>query len=375
LGFVKLVQSRQPPPKLDRPQFGLAVEAVTAEVRDMPVKVRAFGTVRARKEVEVTSQIKGQVVEVSHNLVSGGFVSEGELLLRVEPRDFELAVEAARAEVARAEYELTRASGEAEVARQEYEMLRDNPPEVFKRNPPTEDSLLFHGPQLDLARANLAAAKARLAETELNLSRTEIRAPYAARVRSEAVDVGQYLTVGKSVATLYSIDVAEIVFPVPDEDLKWIGGVALLQGKSPGPKVTVRAQRGGEEHQWPGRVVRTEGVVDPQTRMVHLVVEVLDPYRRGRAPLTVGLFVAGEIHGGALKGVVRLPRHALRENDTVWLAEAPGKLRVQPVEVARVTESEVLLYSGVKLGDRVIVSRIDAVTDGMKIRIPGGMAE
>ena len=194
IGFVKLVQSRQPPPKRERPHLGPLVRVAPAHSQDVAVTVTAHGNVRPRKQLDITPQVSGVVLEVSPNLISGGFVAEGALLLRIDPRDYQLAVEKARAEGARAAYELTRAEEEAQVARQEWEMLRDNPPPAFLEQPPAEDSLLFHGPQLDLAQANVDAARARLAEAELALMRTEVRAPYAARVREESVALGQFVS-------------------------------------------------------------------------------------------------------------------------------------------------------------------------------------
>ena len=115
------------------------VRVTPVRSEDVAVTVTAFGTVRPRKQLDITPQVSGVVLEVSPNLISGGFVAEGELLLRIDPRDYELAVERARAEGARATYELTRASEEAEVARQEWEMLRDNSPSAFGDQPPAAD--------------------------------------------------------------------------------------------------------------------------------------------------------------------------------------------------------------------------------------------
>ena len=371
VGFVKLVQSRQPPLKRERPHLGPLVRVAPARSQEVAVTVTAFGNVRPRKQLDITPQVSGLVLEVSPNLIDGGFVKEGELLLRIDPRDYQLAVDKARAEGARAVYELTRAEEEAEVARQEWEMLRDNPPPAFLEQPPAEDSLLFHGPQLNLAQANVDAARARLAEAELALTRTEVRSPYAARVREESVALGQFVSAGRSLATLYSIDVVEIVLPVPDTDLAWIGGEAILTGGN-GPAVTVSVERGGERQQWPGRVVRTDGVIDPKTRMVHLIVEVHEPFRKGRAPLTVGMFVQGEVQGRRLRGVVPLPRHTLREGDTVWVVDGESRLRIREAAVARVTDATVYLSRGVADGERVILSRLDAVTDGMAVRVVEG---
>ncbi|NOY45217.1 MAG: efflux RND transporter periplasmic adaptor subunit, partial [Deltaproteobacteria bacterium] len=233
--------------------------------------------------------------------------------------------------------------------------------------PPDDDSLLFRGPQLRQARAELEAARARVATAELALERTVLRAPFAARVRSEAVDLGQYVSPGKAVARLYATDAVEVVFPVATEDLGWIG--------RPDPKTGPMAELEGtfgRPGRWRGRVVRTEAVVDEASRTVGLVVRVPDPFRPGRVPLPVGLFVTGRIQGRVLRGVFPLPREALREGGVVWVVDGAGRLRFRPVEVVRVEGDRALVSRGLSAGDRVVVTRVDAATDGMAVRVAEG---
>ena len=360
VGFVKLVKGRRPPPKLERVHRGPLVRVAVAEARDVAVTVKAYGTVRPRDELDVTPRVAGELVEVSPSLVSGGFVRRGELLLRIDPRDYELAVERARADVAKAEYELALARSRAEAARDEWRAVHGDAPM------PPEDSLVLQGPQLAAARAGVAAARARLAEAELALERTAIRAPFDGRVLDETVIRGQYVAAGRAVARIYPTDVVEVVLPVSEEDLGWIGPLSAR------PRVRARARVAGRPAEWWGRVVRTEGVIDPETRMARLVAEFPEPFRRGRPPLTVGLFVEAEIAGRTLEGVVPIPAHALRENDTVWVVGGDGRLRIRRVRVARAAGSRVLVAEGLEPGDRVVLTRIDAVTDGMVVRVADG---
>lgn len=358
VGFRALVETRKPPVRQERVRQGPLVRVWKAQPEDVRVEVTAHGTVRPAAEIDLVPQVAGEVVEISPNLVSGGFVAEGEVLVRIDRADYELQLRAARAEVERATYQLERIRAEAESAREEWRQVYGEDP------PPDDDSLLFRGPQLRQARAELEAARARVATAELALERTVLRAPFAARVRSEAVDLGQYVSPGKAVARLYATDAVEVVFPVATEDLGWID--------RPDPKTGPMAELEGtfgRPGRWQGRVVRTEAVVDEASRTVGLVVRVPDPFRPGRVPLPVGLFVTGRIRGRVLRGVFPLPREALREGGVVWVVDDAGRLRFRPVEVVRVEGDRVLVSRGLSAGDRVVVTRVGAATDGMTVRV------
>ena len=359
LGFKALVESRKPPPRREQIRAGPLVRVVTATPEDVRVEVVAYGTVRPATEIELAPQVSGMVVEVSPNLVSGGFVAEGEILARIDPRDYELELRAARAAVEQATFQLEKVRAEAEAAREEWRQVYGDRP------PPEEAGLLFRGPQLRRARADLEAARARVEAARLALERTVLRAPFAARVRSENVDVGQYLTPGRAIARLYATDAVEVVFPVATGDLGWIDPPHPERG----PRVVVEGTYAGRKARWEGRIVRTEAEVDAASRTVGLVARVEEPFRAGRDPLVVGLFVTGRIQGKTLRHVFPLPREALREGSVVWVVDNGGSLRFRPVEVARVEGDRVLVSHGLEPGERVVVSRVDAVADGMAVRV------
>jgi hypothetical protein len=176
----------------------------------------------------------------------------------------------------------------------------------------------------------------------------------------------------------------EIRLPIPDEELAFLDLPLDYRGSDPqsgsdvtgddadGPSVLLRARFAGRDHTWQGRVVRTEGQIDPGTRMVHVVVEVPDPYGRGadadRPPLAVGLFVEAEIRGRVAPDVAVLPRRALRGEDRVWLVDAAGRLRARQIEVLRTERERVLVAGGLEVGEQVVVSPLSTPVEGMRVQ-------
>jgi multidrug efflux pump subunit AcrA (membrane-fusion protein) len=200
-------------------------------------------------------------------------------------------------------------------------------------------------------------------------------------VRQKNVDVGQFVTIGSPVGVIYAIDYAEIRLPLPDSDLAFLDLPLVYRGQrasQKGPRVTLRADFAGQVHEWEGRIVRTEGEIDAESRMVHAVAQVTNPYGRGkdpgRPPLAAGLFVEAEIEGHHAKGIVALPRAALRENSRVLVVDSEDRLRFRTVDLLRVTREEVFVRAGLAAEERVCLSPLEAVTDGMKVRTDSGDA-
>ena len=378
--FLLLTSLRTQPPRMAPVVQDPLVETVQAAPGPVRVLVRAQGTVRPDREIDLVPQVGGRIVWISDQMEAGGFFAAGQVLARIDPEDFELAVDQTEAEVARARYQLEIARGEAEVAGEEWERLEAGGPEP--------SSLALHIPQMRLAEAALKAAQARLREARLHLERTRLQAPFAGRVRSTELDLGQYVSPGRAVARLYGTERAEVPVPVPHEELAWIDIPApapssphqaqaadapppeLPRGATGPGQVLLRARYAGSDHTWKGRVVRSEGQIDPRSRMVNLVVEVDDPYGAwsgATAPLMAGLFVDVEIQGRPLQDVRTIPRRALHAGGVVWLA-VDGRLRLQPVEVVRVGREEALVRFDAEPGARVITSQLKGVTEGMAVR-------
>jgi RND family efflux transporter MFP subunit len=303
---------------------------------------------------------------VSPSLASGGFFEKDEELLKVDRREYELAVIQARSAVAQAELTLATEQEESDLARKEWESLGEGDP----------TPLTFREPQVAQAKATLASAQAALDRTEYDLERTVVKAPYAGRIRTKSVDVGQFVSRGAVVASVYAVDFAEVRLPIPDAQLEYVNLPLAFRGQddqTEGPKVILRADFAGREHTWQGRIIRTEAEIDPQSRMVQAVARVADPYgqdrRGGRPPLAVGMFVEAEIEGNWAASVTVLPRSALRGRDTVYVVDENGRLEFRPVEVLRTEREDVLVRSGLKAGERICVSVLETAVDGMKVQV------
>lgn len=342
---------------------GVRVHVVTLE--DVDLAVFSEGTVRPRTESQLVPEISGRIMSVAPSFAEGGFFEAGDVLVTIDPFDYEQAVISARAQLAQSRLRLAEEEAEAEVAGREWEQLgRGDPRELTLRTPHLED-----------ARAAVAAAEANLVRAERDLERAEIKAPYAGRVRRKNVDVGQFVTVGAAMATIYAVDVAEIRLPLPDEELAYLNLPLAYRGGAnrPGPRVTVRTTFAGRTYAWNGRIVRTESEIDPVSRMVHVVAEVPNPYRPGpgpdQPPLAVGMYVDAEIAGRRFERIASVPRAALRGRDQVMVVDEDDRLRFRTIDVLRMTAASIHVREGLSSGDRVVVSTVDSPTEGMLVQV------
>jgi len=365
--MAALVTSRKAPKKEARVDPGALVRVMEVAPSTTGVIVKGTGTVQPAMSVTIIPQVSGRVESASPSLVGGGFFKSGETLFEIERADYELGVQRAQAALLKAEYELARIESQAKVARTEWERLNGNTGEA--PNP-----LVVYEPQLKDARGSLESARASLAMAELNLERTRLAAPFNSIVRSENIDPGQYVTPATGAASLSGTDVAEIIVPLPLDELAWVT-VPRSAGEAGSPAV-VTMDIGGRTHSWQGSIVRSLGEVDPGGRMMRVVVAVSDPYglklKKGGAgdkpPLFFGAFVEVGFKGRKIEKVTTIPRAALREGSTVWTADADDRLMIKDVEVLRIERENVLLKGGLSNGERVVITTLAGAADGMKLR-------
>jgi RND family efflux transporter MFP subunit len=354
LGAGALIATAPSPQIVPSPELLPAVRVVDAESATVTLRVRSQGT-------------------VAPALVSGGFFEQDDPLLRIAPLDYEASVAKARANLARSQGEFEHAA--QNLARYQRLAKRD-----ISSTSQLDDARRTHR----VADAVLAESRVALAQAERDLDRTEVRAPFAGRVRDERVDLGQFVSRGASIGTIYATDFVEMRLPIPDGELAYLD-LPLFQGRAAqatpdevappgGPPVRIRARFAGAEHEWVGHVVRTEGEIDAQSRMVHVVARVENPYAveaSGRPPLAVGLFVKAEIAGPQVEGVTVVPRVALREDGRLMVVDADNRLSLRKVDVLRIDGEEVLIRTPLADGERVCVTPLQAAVDGMPVRVLG----
>jgi RND family efflux transporter MFP subunit len=377
-GAGVLLAARQEAPRKARPPVVTPVEVTDAPPADGPVVVRAQGTLVPAREVALQAEIAGRVTHVDAALAPGGRVASGTELMRIDERDYRLAIEQQRAEVEKARFELEMEQGRKSVAHREWKLLGDDAPHDDKGK-----SLALREPQIRNARAGVKAAESGLEQARISLERTRLRAPFNAVVRTEGVEVGQVVRPGQTVATLVGTDQWWVQVSLPADELGWL--------EVPGARATLLQDLGGgHTASRTGRVVRLMSDVDPVGLMARVLVEVDDPLglkNPGLTPLLLGSVVDVTLDGRDIADVREIPRRALREGDTVWTArevklegaapalraafagrDAGQVLDVRKVRVVRRERDRVLVRAEDLPADaKVIVSRLAAPVPGIAL--------
>jgi RND family efflux transporter MFP subunit len=366
MALVAIAQSKRPD-RLDSADQAVLVDVIPAEMTSLNFKVFSQGSVEPRTETTLVAEVAGQIVSVSPNFLAGGFFRQGEVLLQIDPSDYETALLRAQANLASRKARLADEKARSEQALKDWINLG-------REGEPSE--LVLRKPQLAEAQAGVQAAEAELQEAERDLQRTRIRVPYDGLVRRKLVDMGQYVAPGTPLGVTFSVDRAEIRLPLSGGDLAFLElPSATRLDKAHRVPVTLTAESGGLRGRWQAEIVRTEGVVDPSSRVVYAVAEVVDPYgvlgQSAQPELIVGTFVRAEIEGRRAEDVVVLPRSVLRPDDTVLIADSERKLEVRPVTVARAEPNNVYLSGGIEDGELVVTTSLDAPIPGTLLTLRG----
>lgn len=337
------------------------IQVVRVEPQTLKLNIRSQGVVVPRTEIDLVPEVAGQVIRLHPSLTAGGIFEADEILVTIDPRNYDHAITEALARIAEARRQVVLEEAQAEQARSEWQALGQGEP----------TPLTLREPQLAEARAKLDAAQAELARARLQRSRCEWRAPFAGRVRGTRVGLGQYVQSGEKLARLYAIDVAQVRLPLATEEFSHFDLLLDHGGRKGGmgPKVILSAQFAGAVHHWEGRIVRAEGALDEETGLLHAVAEVRDPYKveTGQAPLMPGLFVKAEIEGRERSDVFVLPPGAVNAAQEVLLVDAEDRLRIRPLEILRREPDRILAKGGLNAGDRLVISRIEVPVEGMKV--------
>jgi RND family efflux transporter MFP subunit len=340
------------------------VQVMSVESRSQTFQVRTQGTVMPRTESSLTSEVSGRILTVSPAFYAGGVFEEGDILLEIDPSNYESAVAQAKFTLEQALLRYAQEEARGEQARKEWSTLSKGEP----------SPLALREPQLRSEAANIEWASEALKKAERDLERTRIRAPFTGMVREKRTDVGQYVTIGTPLATIFAIDLAEVRLPLSLDQLGYLDLPASFKGNAvsnPITPVILTARIAGRDHEWAGAIVRTEGAIDTSSRMIYCVAQVEDPYsvhhEASGLPLTMGLFVEARIEGRTVEDVFVLPRQALRGADRVLVVGEDNSLRSRTVEVIKADEDQVIISSGLETGEQICLTSLEFVVEGMTV--------
>ncbi len=347
------------------------VKVAQVKLQAKRLHVHSQGRVTAHTEIDLVTEVSGHIIDISPAFVSGGFFRQGDVLVTIDPADYDLRVAQAQAQVKEARHMLAREEAEAIQARDEWQHLGQGDPSPLNQRIP----------QLQEMRAKLAAAEAVLKQANRLRQRTQIRAPFDGRVRSKSTGIGQYVIGGAVLGALYSSDFVEIRLAVNTRDLAFINLPDEVDPASSEkmPKVALTADHQGKKQIWLGQINRNEGMIDRDTGMLMLVAQISDPFNRlptnetahaksaNTVALPIGLFVEAVIQGRRFDQLVILPTSALFMNNHVAVLDQNNQLRIRTVQVLKREHNQVIIQGGLKAGEQVLVSGLLQPIEGMQV--------
>jgi len=359
---------KPPPLKAESPDTALVVKTQLLQAADANLSVQSQGTVLPRTRTLLTSEVSGTVLQVSPQFVVGGTFKAGDLLLQIDPTDYKVALQRAKANLISMNAQLTFERARATQAEKEWAMT----------GRPAEEAplLALRKPYLEEARANVLQAEAEVTQAQLKLERTAIRVPYTGMVSTKAVDIGQYVSVGTNLGETFAIDFAEVRLPLTKRDLSMMNSFSQAD-REHHLQVTLLGSAHGTEKRWDARLVRSEEVIDKVNRSLYVVAQVDDPYARNSGdrtnanPLLMGTFVTAIIDGKSIANVFAVPRHALLEGSKIALVDDDQRLRLKSIEPIYADKQFYYLSrdidEGIDDGAEIIVSTIGVPIEGMKV--------
>ncbi len=357
---------RGAPPEAKR----ISVEVMPLELQAFQVQVRSYGRVEPRTQSTLLPQVSGEIVWMNPDFRAGGFFETGEELIRLDDRDYKADLAQAEAATMDARQALAEEEARSNQAAADWKRLGnagDAPPLVLRK------------PQLSAAKATLASAQASLEQAKLNLERTHIRAPYAGRVLEKSVDLGQVVSSGTTLGSIYAVDVLQVRLPLQNRDLGYLElpeEYRVKGGAHKEPAVAIHSDLIRPET-WQGKVVQTEGAIDENSRQLHVLAQIEDPYGEkavDRIPLKVGQYVTAAIQGVELQEALVIPNRAIYQGSYVYVVEK-GVLQRRDIEIAWQDTDQALIASGLNPGERLVLTPLGQVVSGTPVRLQGEGAE
>jgi multidrug efflux system membrane fusion protein len=352
--------------ELESPDREVAVTTELINQSNVELQVSSQGTVEPRTSTTLVSEVSGAVLEVASQFEVGGTFKKGDILIRLDAADYEVAKQRAEAQLKSAKAQLLTEQARSIQAKKEWQMT----------GRPIEDApiLALRTPFLAEAEARLLQAQAEVAQAELKIQRTVIRAPYAGMVSATHVDMGQYVTIGTRLGSIFAIDYAEIRLPMTDKQMSKLSLAKSAIKNQPftDAKVELKAMVNGQQVSWPAVLVRSEGTIEQSSRAQYLVAQIDDPYhlnnQQNPQPLLMGTFVEATVTGKIIKDVYALPRYALRSNQRIATVTAEKRLKMITVDYSYEDRNYYYLTSDLEGQIEVVTSGMGIMVDGMKVK-------
>ncbi|WP_417795100.1 efflux RND transporter periplasmic adaptor subunit [Terasakiella pusilla] len=362
---VMLILNNPPEAKFSPPKTAarILVEVQKIERQPYTVAIDSYGTVRPRTQTSLTSQVSGQITYISENFREGGFFEKGEIMVRVDPRDYRAEVKVAEADLILAQQTLSEESARADQAKADWQRLG-------KKGKPND--LVLRIPQLQAAKASMLSAEAKLGIAKLALERTEIKAPFSGRILGKHVDIGQVVSANTSLADIYATDFVEVRLPIKNSDLPLLNLPQEANRQAPAAtptQVLFYSDLIGDQ-QWSGILVRTEGAIDSDTQQLYGVAQIDKPFDLTPPLIKIGQYVNASIIGRTLPDAIKIPNSAIYQGTFVYI-EKDGLLQRRNVRTLWKNDEDALIAEGLEEGENIVLSPLGNVVSGTPVKVAG----
>ncbi|RUU05289.1 efflux RND transporter periplasmic adaptor subunit [Mesorhizobium sp. USDA-HM6] len=309
------------------------------------------GSVRARTEMNLGFRIAGKVTERLVDI--GQHVNEGDVLARVDPSDYELSVKSAEASLDAAERQV-----------ETVDLARKRAEQLYAKNFAPKSQLDQAMLSYDQAVATRDAARSTLAQAENQVHYTDLKASKAGIVTAISADIGQVVGAGTPVMTVAVDGEKEVLIAVPEMD---------IAGFRPGKEVKASFWS-DEALTLDGKVREVAGSADPQSRTFAVRVSLPNDPR-----VLLGMTANVEATVGSKAQLVSIPLTAMAEKDgkhIVWTVDrASDTVHPRPIKIANFTADGVAVADGLKQGDVVIAAGTQFMTENLKVKFSGDVAQ
>jgi RND family efflux transporter MFP subunit len=398
---VLLIALRPKAKRVVREDTGRLVEVFTATAKDVNMIIEAYGTVRPREMLKLVAEVQGQIFQLHPSFKEGGFIPKGSVLVKIDPRTYQLAVDRRKVQIRQAEAELKRlkqeienlkisidiAASDVNLAKNEVSRLKkllgkkvvaqttlDKAEQRYLQSAvhlqALNNQLALTGPQKEKIETQKDLAKVFLREAELNLEKSSIISPYDGWVLEKDIEAGQHVVIGQTIGTIYNAGELDVEVRIPVKDFKWLPANITQNSK---PVVEIFFGNEDMSHRYMGRVSRIKAQMDEKTRTLPVVVEIenlpVNSVNRDNLDLKPGMFVTVKIAGKKIENLYHLPRHVIHGDDLLYIAEE-NRLRVRSVNVLRRFKNAIFIDKGLSDADLIIKTPVPDAVDGMQIRLP-----
>lgn len=401
---------RQPPAQSPATERPVSARVITVQEVSLMPRAIGYGSAMPGRIWEGVAEVGGKIVEIHPQLQEGAIIGKGEVLLRIDPTDYRLAVSRTEADIQSATAQLAELSAreknteaslkieqrslklssndldrkrtlftqgtvsQAAVDQEERKVLTGQQSAQSLKN-----TLNLIPAERDVLIAQMEQYQTRLDAARLDLERTTLTAPFDCRIAQVNVQETQYAGQGKVLVVADDIGTSEVTaqipigrlinlmplgMTIPDEAAGVMGKLRNLLGFS----AIVRLRGSAVKAQWQARFSRISHTIDPQTRTAGVIVAVDDPYHQvvsgSRPPLTKNMFVEVELRGIPRPGQIVVPRSSLH-GGKVYIINDDNRLEIRDLEIAFEQTNFSVIASGLKVGEKLVISDLVPAIDGM----------